>query len=75
MLSKPLLTIFSPTKAPAMMTPTYTDVFDCFVMINSSRERVMILNVREEKNGKKWKDEEEKVAKSNSSVRKDHDHK
>ena len=29
MLSKPLLTIFSPTKAPAMMTPTYTDVFDC----------------------------------------------
>ena len=36
MLSKPLLTIFSPTKAPAMMTPTYTDVFDCRDMINSA---------------------------------------
>ena len=28
-LSKPLLTIFSPTSAPATITPTYTGVLDC----------------------------------------------
>ena len=39
MLSNPLLTIFSPTKAPAMITPTYTDVFDCCWFVKRERKR------------------------------------
>ena len=39
-LSKPLLTIFSPTSAPATITPTYTGVLDCpLVDERGSRKR------------------------------------
>ena len=40
MLSNPLLTIFSPTKAPAMITPTYTDVFDFIFEERERKKRV-----------------------------------
>ena len=43
MLSNPLLTIFSPTKAPAMITPTYTDVFD-FIFFEERERRKELIN-------------------------------
>ena len=42
MLSNPLLTIFSPTKAPAMITPTYTDVFDCWFVKRERKRKELI---------------------------------
>ena len=53
MLSNPLLTIFSPTKAPAMITPTYTDVFDFIFEERERKKRVnkwmmmMMMKMRE----------------------------
>ena len=59
MLSNPLLTIFSPTKAPAMITPTYTDVFD-FIFEERERKKRKLINMddddeveNEGKSGKK----------------------
>ena len=60
MLSNPLLTIFSPTKAPAMITPTYTDVFDFIFFEERERKKRKLINMddddeveNEGKSGKK----------------------
>ena len=60
MLSNPLLTIFSPTKAPAMITPTYTDVFDFIFFEERERKKRKLINTddddeveNEGKSGKK----------------------